>query len=107
MGRAFGVREEQLAALPRYESSDAFDAQERLVLDLAVAMAKTPTEIPSELMERLRADFDEAQLVELAAAIAWEHYRARFNRVFGVQSSGFSHGAFCALPEAAVQRGAM
>jgi hypothetical protein len=24
---------------------------------------------------------DEAQLVELAVAIAWEHFRARFNRV--------------------------
>jgi hypothetical protein len=37
--------------------------------------------------------------VELAASIAWENYRARFNRVFGVRSSGFSEGAFCALPE--------
>ena len=76
------------------------------MLDLAVAMAKTPAEIPNGLMERLRARFDEAQLVELAAVIAWENYRARFNRVFGVQSSGFSHGAFCALPEAAPQHDA-
>jgi len=94
-----GVTEQQLLELGRYETSDAFDDLERAVLDLAVAMAKTPTEIPSELKERLRAHFTEAQLVELTAAIAWEHYRARFNRVFGVQSSGFSEGASCALPE--------
>ena len=62
-------------------------------------MARTPTDIPAELTERLREHFDEAQLVELAAMIAWEHYRARFNRVFGVRSSGFSEGAFCATPE--------
>ena len=85
--------------LARYETSAAFDADERLVLDLAVAMAKTPTEISDELRARLRARFDEAALVELSAAIAWEHYRARFNRVFGVEPAGFSEGAFCALPQ--------
>lgn len=85
--------------LPRYETSDAFDDAERVALDLAVAMARTPTEIPSRLTERLRAHFDETQLVEIAAVIAWEHYRARFNRVFDVPSSGFTEGAFCALPE--------
>jgi alkylhydroperoxidase family enzyme len=94
-----GVTERQLADLPRYETSDAFDNAERAALDLAVAMAKTPAEIPSQLTERLRRHFDETQLVEIAAAAAWEHYRARFNRVFGVRSSGFSEGGFCALPE--------
>ena len=91
--------------LGRYETSEAFDDAERVAIDLAVAMAKTPTEIPTELTERLRQHFDEAQLVELAATIAWEHYRARFNRVFGVRSSGFSEGAFCALPERHVAAG--
>ncbi len=51
---------------------------------------------------RLHEHFDHAQLVELAATIAWEHYRARFNRVFGVRSSGFSEGASCAVPEPAI-----
>jgi alkylhydroperoxidase family enzyme len=69
------------------------------VLDLAVAMTQTPADIPAALLTRLRQEFDEAQLVELAAAIAWEHYRARFNRVFGVRAAGFSEGAFCVLPE--------
>lgn len=94
-----GVTEQQLMELSRYESSEAFDGLERAALDLAVAMAKTPADIPSELTERLRGQFDEAQLVELAATIAWENYQARFNRVFGVRSSGFSEGAFCPLPE--------
>src|SRR5919112_1303218 len=94
-----GVTEQQLFDLPRYQTSGAFDNLERTVLDLAVEMAKTPTDIPVELTQQLREHLDEAQLVELAAAIAWEHYRARFNRVFGVASSGFSEGAFCALPE--------
>jgi len=94
-----GVTEQQLLDLGQYETSGAFDETERAAIELAVAMAKTPTDIPSELTARLREHFDEAQLVELAATIAWEHYRARFNRVFGVRSSGFSEGAFCAMPE--------
>jgi alkylhydroperoxidase family enzyme len=94
-----GLPEQQLLDLHRYESSEAFDPRERAVLDLAVEMARTPTELPSDLLERLRQLFDEAQLVELAATIAWENWRARFNRVFGVRSSGFSEGAFCVVPE--------
>ena len=99
MGREVGITEEQLIALPRYRDSEAFSEEERLVIDLAVEMAKIPVEVPPELMEKLRKRFDEAQLVELAAAIAWENYRARFNRVFGIRPVGFSEGNFCALPE--------
>jgi alkylhydroperoxidase family enzyme len=62
-------------------------------------MAATPTDVPDALVARLRARFDEAQLVELTAAIAWEHYRARFNRVFRVSAAGFSEGTVCVLPE--------
>lgn len=99
VGRELGVTEEQLRDLPRYRESEAFSEEERLAINLAVEMAKTPAQVPPELMEKLRKRFDEAQLVELAAAIAWENYRARFNRVFGVQPVGFSEGAFCVLPE--------
>lgn len=94
-----GITAQQLRELPEYETSKAFGDAERAALDLAVAMARTPTDIPGELTARLRKHLDEGQLVELAATIAWEHYQARFNRVFGVHSSGFSEGAFCALPE--------
>lgn len=94
-----GISEEQLLDLARYRTSAAFGPVERLVLDLSVAMAQTPAEIPAELRARLAEHFDETQQVELAAAIAWEHYRARFNRVFGVRPAGFSEGAFCVLPE--------
>lgn len=94
-----GVTEQQLIDLREFETSEAFDDRERAALALAVAMAQTPTDISTELSQRLRQHFDEPQLVELTAAIAWEHYRSRFNRVFGVQPAGFSEGSFCVLPE--------
>lgn len=103
MGRALGVSETQLRELHDYEKSAAFTPMERAVLDLAVLMAGAPVDIPEELGKRLRDHLDETQLVELASAIAWENYRARFNRVFGVVPGGFSgHGEYCVLPERGV-----
>jgi alkylhydroperoxidase family enzyme len=99
VGREFGVTEAHIHDLARYRESDAFDEREKLVLDLAVAMTRTPADVPRALMASLAAHFDEAQLVELTAAIAWENYRSRFNRAFDVQSVGYSEGAACALPE--------
>jgi alkylhydroperoxidase family enzyme len=99
VGRDLGVTEAQLRDLPRYRESAAFSEHERLVIDLAVEMTRSPVELPLELRTALRRHFTEAQLVELAAAIAWENYRSRFNRVFEVQPVGLSEGAFCALPE--------
>jgi len=99
VGRESGVTEAQLVALPSYRESDAFDEREKLVLDLAVAMTRAPADVPRGLVESLGKYFDETQLVELAAAIAWENYRSRFNRAFDVQAVGYSEGAACALPE--------
>jgi alkylhydroperoxidase family enzyme len=100
VGRELGVTEAQLRDLSCYRESPVFSEEERLVIQLAEEMAEIPVEPPSELLEALRLRFDEAQLIELAAAIAWENYRARFNRVFGVRPVGFcKEGAFCALPE--------
>lgn len=94
------MTEAQLADLSRYRESAAFSSDERLVLDLAVEMSRAPVELPIDLKARLDDRFDQAQLVELAAAIAWEGYRARFNRALGVDAVGFSEGAVCAVPEA-------
>lgn len=70
-----------------------------MVLEYAMLMTATPVDVPDELFVELRRRFSEAQLVELTAAIAWENYRARFDHAFGIESQGFSEGAYCALPE--------
>lgn len=47
-----------------------------------------------ELFARLREHYSEAELVELAAIVALENFRSRFNRVFRVEA----HGIYCPLP---------
>ena len=69
-----------------------------MVLAYADAMTRTPVEVPEEMFSALRTKFNEAQIVELSATIAWENYRARFNHAFGLEAEGFSEGALCALP---------
>ena len=94
-----GVTEAQLRALPEHATSDEFSEVEKLVLDFAVGMTRTPVEVPDELFARLREHFDEGQLVELANEIAVENYRARFNWAFGIGSQGFTGEGFCVRPE--------
>jgi len=87
-----------MQALPDYASSPAFSDLERLVLDYTVAMTATPVNVPDELFAALRARLDEAQILEITAAIAWENYRARFNHALEIGAQGFSEGAFCVVP---------
>ena len=107
IARRAGVSEAQLLALPRYHDSAQFDELEKLVLDYAVSMSRTPVEVSDELFASLREHFDDAQLVELTNVIAVENMRGRFNGALGIGDAGFSEGMVCAVPEPdAVARGA-
>ena len=95
------MTEAQLRELPVYRESAAFSPLEKLVIDYAVAMTRTPVEVPDALFSALERHFAAAELVELTAAIAWENYRARFDHAFGIEAQGFSKGAYCPLPKRA------
>jgi alkylhydroperoxidase family enzyme len=85
VGRKAGLSDEKLLALSGRDLS-ALNDKERLVIELADAMADTPSNVSEDLYARLRAQFSEEQLLELGAHIAFENYRARYNRVFDVES---------------------
>ncbi len=69
------------------------------MLDYAEALSRTPATATDEQVEALRKSLGEEPLVELTAMIAWENFRARFNRGFDVGAQGFSAGAYCVVPE--------
>ena len=56
-------------------------------------MTYTRRQVSDAFFGRLRAEFSEEELVELAAAIALENFRSKFNPVFAVES-----GESCELP---------
>ena len=103
IARRWGLSDGQLLALPRYRESDLFDDAEKLVLDYAVGMSRTPVDVPDALFAELREHFDEAQLVELTHLIALENLRGRFNLALGVGAAGFSEGMVCAVPASVAQ----
>ncbi len=102
--RLAGLSDEQLLALPRYQESELFTNLEKLVLDYAVGMSRTPVDVPEALFTKMRQHFNEAQLVELTHVIALENLRGRFNLALGVGAAGFSEGMVCAIPAAVTER---
>jgi alkylhydroperoxidase family enzyme len=84
-----GASREKIEAVAHFGESDLFTPEEKAALTLAEAMTATPAVITDEVFDEARRHFDEKQLVELAATVAMENERARFNRAFGVESQHF------------------
>jgi alkylhydroperoxidase family enzyme len=87
------------AVLGDYKENPLFSLRERLALELAERMTYTEKRVTDEFFDRLKKHFTDEELVELAAVIALENFRSKFNPVFGVEANNF-----CALP--AVQEAA-
>ena len=85
MGRKAGLSDQKLLALTGNDLS-VFTDVERLLIELADALADAPANVSDDLYARLRKEFSEEQLLELGAQIAFENFRARLNRLFDVGS---------------------
>jgi alkylhydroperoxidase family enzyme len=96
--RNSGFSDDELLALPRYRQSEKFTEQEKVALDYAVAVMRTPVEVTDELFERLKEHFNDEQLVEITALLTLVNLD-RFNAAFGIGSAGFSEGMVCVPPD--------
>lgn len=93
-----GWTEQKLEGLGSYHESENFSETEKLALEYADRMTRTPVDVPDELFTKLRERFNEPQLVELSMAIAWDNFKARFHHALEIKSEDFSAGQFCPLP---------
>jgi alkylhydroperoxidase family enzyme len=91
VGRKAGLNDEKLRAVPG-DDMTPFNDTERLVIELADALTDTPSNVSDELYVRLRNQFSEEQLMQLGGQIAFENYRARWNRLFNVESDNLYQG---------------
>ena len=94
-----GIDPEKVRAASRWRECTLFDERERLVLEYAEVATGSPARVTDELAARLHAHFDEAEIVELAAWVALENFRSRFNAGLGLRSQGFAER--CAVPPSA------
>jgi alkylhydroperoxidase family enzyme len=90
-----GITDDELFDVADFRSSTRFTERERAALEYAEEMSKTPVAVADELFARLRRHFDDDQLVELTASIAYENYRARFYHALEIGSDQLY---VCALP---------
>jgi AhpD family alkylhydroperoxidase len=98
ISRRWGLTDQEILALPGYQASPLFSELDKLVLDYAVGMSRTPADVPGELFGRLRQHLGDSQIVELTHHIAMENMRGRFNLALGIGPAGFSEGMACAMP---------
>ncbi|OBI45080.1 carboxymuconolactone decarboxylase family protein [Mycobacterium sp. E796] len=99
IARQWGITDEELLGMADYRNASCFSELDKLILEYATAISRTPVEVSDGLFEALRAHFDTPQLVGLTHVITLGNLRARFNIALDIGSSGFSGDRVCALPE--------
>jgi AhpD family alkylhydroperoxidase len=99
IAREWGITDEELLAMADYQNASCFSEVDKLILQYATAISRTPVEVSDELFDALRTHFDTAALVGLTHIITLGNLRARFNVALDIGSSGFSEGRVCALPD--------
>lgn len=85
---------DKVAQLERWRDSELFDAREKVVLEYTEAVTITDRHVTDELMQRLKAHFDDDGVVELTGLIAFQNLSSKFNSALDVPPQGF-----CTLPE--------
>jgi len=71
LGLGRGVVEDKLRTLPLFEDSTLFSERDKAALTYAEAATRSDLRVDAALMSRLRRQFDDQAIVELAALIAY------------------------------------
>lgn len=77
-----------------WRASTLYSATERVALEYAERMTITGQRVDDALFDQLKQHFNEAQIVELTAAVALENFRSKFNVPLQVEAQGF-----CIVPQ--------
>jgi AhpD family alkylhydroperoxidase len=89
-----GVLMEKISALHSWRDSPLFKPEECLALEYAEAMTITGNEVHSELVSRLKKQWDDDAIVELTGLIAFQNLSSKFNSALNVPPQGF-----CQIPK--------
>ena len=93
------------AVLRNYKKSGLVSARACVALELAERMTYTNKRVTNKFFRRLQKYFTDEEIVELAAVIALENFRSKFNPVFVIESHKcFPFPAVQAAASAATQR---
>lgn len=81
--RNFGVSEDKIADLWSWGTSPLYTEAERAALDFALAAASQPNAVDDALFERLRAHWNEDEIVEILGVVSMFGFLNRWNDTMG------------------------
>jgi alkylhydroperoxidase family enzyme len=84
-----GADEDKVREVPTWRESERFSDAERVAFEYAEVMTITGQRVSDDLFARLKTFYDEAQIVELTAAVALENFRSKLNVPLGIEAQGF------------------
>lgn len=84
-----GAHRDKLADLAEFETSNRFSEREKAALAYAEAISYSNVQPGVAHFERLRTHFDENEIIELTALIAFQNLSSKFNAALGVEAQGF------------------
>jgi alkylhydroperoxidase family enzyme len=88
--RQYGITDEEAESLRGdYESVPTFSAREKLAIAYARAISQTPLKFHPDLVEQVKAQFNEREFIILASTAAQVNYWARLIQALGIPPAGF------------------
>ncbi len=81
----YGSEADRLNHIWEYKTYPAFTEGERAIFDLAIAASSVPNAVTDEHAERMRAHWDDGEIVEIMGVIALFGYLNRWNDSMGTQ----------------------
>ena len=91
--QALGIDADEVLALRGQRelgSVSTFSERERLAIEYARLVSQTPLKFYPDFIEQVKANFDEREMVILAATAAQVNYWARLIQALGIPPAGFS-----------------
>lgn len=89
-----GVTVEEISALQRRSEISkvrTFSDREKLAMEYAKCISKSPISVPQHLVDEMKIHFSEREIVILATTVAQVNYWARLIQALGVPPAGFSN----------------
>ncbi|NNE25226.1 MAG: carboxymuconolactone decarboxylase family protein [Saprospiraceae bacterium] len=81
----YGSEEDKLRNIWSYKTYPAFSEGERAAFDLAIAASSVPNGVDDSISEKMRAHWNEGEIVEILGVIALFGYLNRWNDSMGTQ----------------------
>lgn len=84
-----GVPLSKVEELGNWRKSGLFNDEEKIVLEYTEAMTITEKRVSEDLFNHLKEFFNDDQIIELTATIAFQNMSTKFNTALEIHSQGF------------------